>query len=77
MFEFATCSYCGHICSRDYINGRYRWHCDKCNKNVKPKWTDKPTYKTPMETEPYEPLNGSIVEININRFQERLNANTF
>lgn len=41
--KFATCKYCGGMIDRDYINGRNRWHCDRCEKsNLTPVWTDKP-----------------------------------
>jgi hypothetical protein len=77
MNVFATCSKCHHIVDRDYIDGKNRWHCDRCNiKNVRPVWTETPIWNTPMNTEPYEPMDGDAVEVNIDDFQMRLNCNS-
>jgi hypothetical protein len=73
MFEVATCKHCGGGVGREYYNGKTQWWCQACNKGVKPLWITPPAVKTPMQTEPYEPLDGVEVEINIDDFQERLN----
>jgi hypothetical protein len=70
--ELATCNKCGKVLGgRDYINGRYQWYCESCHKVVKAVW--KEPQVTPMQSEPYEPLDGAEVKINIDAFQERLN----